>query len=50
MHAAMQYLQQAQQSLQNAHSDKGGHRERALQYVNQAMGEVQAGMQYADRH
>ena len=50
MQAAMQYLQQAQQSLQNANSDKGGHRERALQLVNQAMGEVQAGMQYADRH
>jgi hypothetical protein len=50
MQAAMQYLQQAQQSLQNAFSDKGGHRERALQLVNQAMGEVQAGMQYADRH
>jgi hypothetical protein len=50
MQAAMQYLQQAQQSLQNASSDKGGHRERALQFVNQAMGEVQAGMQYANRH
>jgi hypothetical protein len=50
MQAAMQYLQQAQQSLQNAASDKGGHRERALQFVNQAMGEVQAGMQYANRH
>jgi len=50
MQAAMQYLQQAQQSLQNASSDKGGHRERAMQLVNQALSEVQAGMQYADRH
>lgn len=49
MQAAMQYLQQAQQSLQNAASDKGGHKERALQLVNQAMGEVQEGMQYANR-
>src|SRR5215467_4586913 len=29
MESAMQYLQQAQQFLQNAASDKGGHRERA---------------------
>src|SRR5262249_45820105 len=41
MQAAMQYLQQAQQSLQNASSDKGGHRERALQLLNQTMAEVQ---------
>src|SRR5262250_1542054 len=30
MQAAMQHLQEAQQSLQNASSDKGGHRVRAM--------------------
>ena len=33
--------------LQSAVADKGGHRVRAIALVDQAMGEVQAGMDYA---
>lgn len=50
MAAAMQHLREAQQALQSASSDKGGHRVNALQLINQAMGEVQAGIQYDNTH
>lgn len=50
MEAAVQNLLQAQQNLQNASSDKGGHRVRALQLIQQAIAETQAGMEYAERH
>ena len=50
MEAAMQQLRAAQSSLQNASSDKGGHRVRAIELVNQAISEVEAGMRYDERH
>ena len=50
MEAAMQNLREAQRNLENAATDKGGHRERALDYINRAIAETQAGMQYANRH
>ncbi len=50
MDAAMQHLREAQQSLQEAGSDKGGHRTNAMQLINQAMAEVQAGIQYDNQH
>lgn len=50
MDAAMQHLREAQQSLQEAASDKGGHRTNALQLIDQAMGEVQAGIRYDNEH
>jgi hypothetical protein len=50
MDAAIQHLREAQQSLEAASSDKGGHRVNALQLINQAMAEVQAGIQYDNEH
>jgi hypothetical protein len=50
MTAAIQYLRQAQQSLESASADKGGHRVAAMQLINQAIGEVQAGIQYDNTH
>jgi hypothetical protein len=50
MVAAVQHLREAQQSLQSANSDKGGHRVNALRLIDQALGEVQAGMQYDNEH
>jgi hypothetical protein len=50
MTAAMQNLQEAARNLQNAARNKGGHREKALQLVQQAMREVQAGIQYDNTH
>src|SRR6185369_12899618 len=44
MEAAMQNLREAQRNLQNAAQDKGGHRETALNYINRAIAETQAGM------
>lgn len=50
MSAALQNLRDAQQNLQRASRDKGGHRANAVRLVNQAIGEVEAGIQYDNRH
>jgi hypothetical protein len=50
MDAAIQQLREAQQSLQAATADKGGHRVNALQLIDQAIAEVQAGIQYDNTH
>lgn len=50
MDAAIQHLREAQQSLEAASSDKGGHRVNAMQLINQALAEVQAGIQYDNEH
>ena len=50
MSAALASLRDAQQHLLAAAANKGGHRERAQQLIEQAISEVQQGMQYADRH
>ena len=49
MSAALDSLREAQRQLMAADHNKGGHRDRALQLVQQALSEVQAGMEYADR-
>ncbi len=43
MKAALRALTTAKTQLQQADPDKGGHREKALRYVNDAIAEVQAG-------
>ncbi|HEX6803323.1 MAG TPA: hypothetical protein VF133_06545 [Terriglobales bacterium] len=50
MEATLQHLRAAQESLQNAAANKGGHRERALQLIQQAIQETQAGIEYGNRH
>jgi hypothetical protein len=50
MTAAMEHLQQAAQNLERASHDKGGHRAKALELVQQAMREVQTGIQYDNTH
>jgi len=47
MQAALDHLQGAKAELQSAVADKGGHRVRAIELVDRAIGEVQAGMEYA---
>jgi hypothetical protein len=44
MQAALSNLQDARSNLQSAERNKGGHRLRALHLVNEAIGEVQAGI------
>jgi hypothetical protein len=50
MQAAFAALQSADASLQRASPNKGGHRERAIELIRQAMGAVDAGMRYAAAH
>ena len=48
MTAALAALQSAKSELQAAEHNKGGHRAKALELVNSAIGEVQAGMDAAN--
>ena len=50
MSAAMGHLQQAKSELEKAAPNKGGHRERALQLVDQAIQQVQEGEAYYQQH
>lgn len=50
MEAALRQLQSALDSLHRATPNKGGHKERAAELVEQAMAEVQAGIDYAAEH
>jgi len=50
MHAALKQLQQAKHQLERASHDKGGHRTRAIQLIDQAIAEVKAGIHYDNAH
>jgi hypothetical protein len=47
MHAALEQLRAARSELKTAESDKGGHRVKAIALVNDAIAEVEAGMDVA---
>ena len=49
MEHALSALLQANESLRQATPNKGGHRERAMELIQQAINQVQQGMQFADR-
>jgi hypothetical protein len=49
MTAAMEHLQAAKAELERASHNKGGHRERALGLVDQAIRQVQEGEVYYER-
>jgi hypothetical protein len=50
MQKALADLQNARAELDAAARDKGGHRGRAVQYVDQAIGEVHAGIAAGDEY
>lgn len=50
MISARGHLRQAKEQLEAAVADKGGHREKAIADVNDAMAEVDAGIDYARTH
>lgn len=50
MDAALDALRDARRHLVAATSDKGGHRSRAIELVDQAIEEVQRGMRFDRRH
>jgi len=47
MQAALAHLRNARSELQAAAADKGGHRERAIAIVNDAIAQVEEGIRYA---
>jgi hypothetical protein len=49
MQAALEHLRLARTELEHADRDKGGHREAALKFTNDAIAEVERGVRY-DRH
>jgi hypothetical protein len=50
MENALGALQSALSDLHHATSDKGGHKARAVRLIQQAISEVQAGINYAANH
>ncbi len=50
MSAALGHLQEAKAELEKATPNKGGHRERAMQLVDQAIQQVQQGEAYYQQH
>jgi hypothetical protein len=50
MEAAMVLLRDARAALREATADKGGHRQKALDLIEEAMKQVQAGIEYGRKH
>jgi hypothetical protein len=50
MQAAVKQLRAARASLNKASSDKGGHRNRALALINDAIDEVERGIAFDRKH
>lgn len=50
MSAAYGHLEQAKAELDKAAPNKGGHRERAMQAVDQAMQQIEQGEEYYQQH
>ena len=50
MSAALGHLEQAKAELEKATPNKGGHREKAMQLVDQAMQQVREGEAYYQQH
>lgn len=48
MQAALDLLKSAKRNLESATTDKGGHRKKAIEYVNAAIDEVKKGIDFAD--
>jgi hypothetical protein len=50
MQSTLKNLEQARNNLQRATADKGGHRGKARELIDQAIAEVKAGMEYDRTH
>jgi hypothetical protein len=50
MHEALADLEAARAKLEHAEHDKGGHREKALELVNQAIAQIKEGIRFDNRH
>lgn len=49
MERSLQILQNAERTLRKARPNKGGHRYKALQHIQDAMHEIRAGIKFANR-
>ena len=50
MQAALDHLRSARDELNRAAIDKGGHRERAIARIDEAINQTQRGIEYARTH
>jgi hypothetical protein len=50
MQSALTHLQAARDELNRATTDKGGHRERAVTIIDEAIDQVQRGIEFARAH
>jgi hypothetical protein len=50
MSAALGHLRQAEEELEKAAPNKGGHREKAMELTKQAQAQVEQGVQYYNQH
>jgi len=50
MQSALDHLSAARQELRAANSDKGGHRGRAIELIDEAIAEVERGIEFASHH
>jgi hypothetical protein len=50
MQSALQHFRAARSELQRATADKGGHRARAISIIDEAIDQVQRGIDYARNH
>jgi hypothetical protein len=50
MRAALEHLRAAKQALEKAQANKGGHRAKAIDLVDSAIKQVEAGIAYAEHH
>ena len=50
MRSALEHLRAAKSELEIAERDKGGHRAKALRFVNDAIGQCEMGMQFDRTH
>ena len=50
MRTALDHLREAKRALESASHDKGGHRAKAISYINQAIAQVEEGVRYDNTH
>lgn len=50
MHKALEHLEAAEKALENASTDKGGHRVKALKLTRDALKEVRAGIKFDNKN
>jgi hypothetical protein len=50
MRAALEHLREAREQLEKAVPNKGGHKEKAIELIDRAMGQVKEGIEFGEHH